>query len=82
MFILKHQKLCPNSAKIGFGKAIANGWIELDKKSENGPKILQIVASINDEVQTLLKKIQALQLNDVPDKTIQDLKKRKLIAEV
>ena len=35
-----------------------------------------------DEVQGLLKKIQSLELNDVGEKSIQDLKKRKLIAEL
>ncbi len=33
-------------------------------------------------MQGLLKKIQSLQLTDVPEKSIQDLKKRKLISEV
>jgi hypothetical protein len=33
-------------------------------------------------VQTLLKKVKALSLNDVPEKSLQDLKKRKLIAEM
>ena len=40
------------------------------------------VPSIEDEVQVLLKKISALQLEDVAEKAIQDLKKRKLIVEV
>ncbi|CAF0839591.1 unnamed protein product [Brachionus calyciflorus] len=71
----------PN-AKLGFSKAMANGWIEVDKKNADGPKVMKKIASINDEVQQLLSKIQALNLTDVPDKSIQDLKKRKLIAEV
>ena len=40
------------------------------------------VANIEDEVQVLLKKISSLQLEDVAEKAIQDLKKRKLIVEV
>ncbi len=79
-----------------------NGWVEVDKKNPDGPKVLRKVniflkkiqiyfcviyyylqiENIEDEVQILLKKIKALQLNDVLDKTIQDLKKRKLIAEM
>jgi len=76
------NKICPGSAKIGFGKAISHGWIELDKKSDDGPKIKRKAATIHDEVQNLLKKIQALDISDVAEKTIHDLKKRKLIAEV
>ena len=44
--------------------------------------IVKVETIGQDEVQSLLKKIQSLQLNDVPDKSIQDLKKRKLIAEI
>jgi phenylalanyl-tRNA synthetase alpha chain len=32
----------PN-AKLGFSKAMANGWIEVDKKSSDGPKVLKKV---------------------------------------
>ena len=61
---------------------MANGWIEVDKKNADGPKVTRKIPSITDEVQQLLTKIQALNLTDVPDKSIQDLKKRKLISEV
>lgn len=40
------------------------------------------VKSVNDEVQDLLTRIQAMQLDGLPDKSIQDLKKRKLISEM
>jgi len=40
------------------------------------------IQTIEDEVKNILNKIQNLNLNDVPEKSIQDLKKRKLIAEV
>uniref|UniRef100_A0A914WEB1 Uncharacterized protein n=1 Tax=Plectus sambesii TaxID=2011161 RepID=A0A914WEB1_9BILA len=32
------MKVVPN-AKIGFSKAMLNGWIELDKKAEGGPRV-------------------------------------------
>ena len=37
---------------------------------------------IEDEVHLILTKIKALDLNDIKEKTIQDLKKRKLISEL
>ena len=61
---------------------MANGWVVLDKKHADGPKITKKVTSINDEVQILLKKIKVMDLNDIPEKSIQDLKKRKLISEL
>lgn len=70
-------------AKVGFSKAMANGWIEVDKKNADGPKVVKKVPQLaEDEVQTVLEKIKALTITDVPDKTIQDLKKRKLIADI
>lgn len=91
----------PN-AKLGFAKAMSNGWIEVDKKNKDGPlvvrkvnelsslsiwldlinwKVFVKVKSINDEVQDLLIKIQAMKLENIQEKSIQDLKKRKLISE-
>lgn len=70
------------NAKVGFSKAMANGWIEVDKKNPDGPKVLRKVPNIDDEVRIILKKIKALDLNDVVEKTLQDLKKRKLISEI
>lgn len=81
---------------------MANKWIEVDKKSQNGPRISRKVrnnliksdnsnsktfifikiASINDEVQLILKKVEALTLNESDDKQLSDVKKRKLVAEV
>jgi hypothetical protein len=40
------------------------------------------VTEINDEVQVILNKLKDLNLDGVSDKSIQDLKKRKLVAEV
>ena len=62
---------------------MANGWIEVDKKNADGPKVVKKVPQLaEDEVQTILQKIKAITVSDVPDKTIQDLKKRKLIADM
>lgn len=70
------------NAKLGFAKAMSNGWIEVDKKNSAGPLVVKKLASINDEVQDVLTKIQNMKLDDVPEKSIQDLKKRKLISEM
>jgi phenylalanyl-tRNA synthetase alpha chain len=81
--ILQSQLMSLPNAKLGFSKAMANGWVEVDKKADGGPKVVRKIEKIGeDEVQNLLKKIQSLQLSEVTDKSIQDLKKRKLIAEV
>ena len=40
------QKTVPN-AKVGFSKAMAAGWISLDKKAEGGPRITRKVAGDN-----------------------------------
>jgi len=71
----------PN-AKLGFSKAMANGWVSLDKKHADGPKIMKKVPTVADDVQIILKKLKALELTDVPEKSIQDLKKRKLVTEL
>jgi len=61
---------------------MANGWVEVDKKNADGPKVVKKVTEIKDEVQDILTKIKNLNLNDVQEKSIQDLKKRKLVSEV
>ena len=81
MIILKTKNATPN-AKLGFSKAMANGWIEVDKKNADGPKVFKKVKEIDDEVQVILSKLKSLNVNDVQEKSIQDLKKRKLVAEV
>lgn len=69
-------------AKVGFSKAMANRWIEVDKSTPENPKVIRKVASVKDDVQEILQKIKTLNLNDIPDKSVQDLKKRKLIADL
>jgi phenylalanyl-tRNA synthetase alpha chain len=41
----KLMESSPN-AKLGFAKAMSNGWIEVDKTSADGPKVLKKVYSI------------------------------------
>lgn len=36
------QSICPG-AKIGFNKAMAKGWLSIDKKAECGPKVMRKV---------------------------------------
>lgn len=77
----------PN-AKVGFSKAMSAGWIRIDKAAEGGPRVYQNVDSIDDTVQTDLKKInrRAVTSNDIPDdvsdKAKAEYKKRKLLVEV
>jgi len=67
------------NGKIAFSKAMAEGWVSMDKTAEGGPRILKKVESITDHVQANLKKIES---NDtVDDKVLTDLKKRKLVAK-
>lgn len=70
----------PN-AKIGFSKAMALGWIRLDKKCGDGPKVFRQVDCIKDEVQRCLHRIRDLDFSQVTDAQKQDLKKRKLLQE-
>jgi len=71
----------PN-AKVGFSKAMKEGWIKLDKAAEGGPRVFQKVDSIEDTVKSCLEKISKMQLDDVTDQQKKEFKNRKLIAEV
>ena len=81
VIVCLQAKFPTETAKVGFSKAMANGWIEVNKKAENGPRVQKKAKTIEDEVQGLLGKIRSLNLDEVKDKSLQDLKKRKLIAE-
>lgn len=70
----------PTVGKVGFSKAIVSGWIVLDKRSGK-PIVKRKVESIEDTVADLLKQLKSLQINDFPEKTKADLKKRQLIIE-
>lgn len=63
-------------AKIGFSKAMSQGWIEIDKSTN---KVKPKVDSINDEVQKLLNAIWVGE--SLSKQWITDLKRRKLITE-
>lgn len=67
-------------SKVGFSKAIAAGWIQLDK-SAGKPVVRRKVDSIEDTVKDLLVRIASLKIDDVSDSQKSELKKRKLINE-
>lgn len=64
-------------AKVGFSKAMSNGWILLNKETK---KIKAKVSTIEDSVHDLIQSISNMTINE-NDKSIADLKKRKLVAE-
>uniref|UniRef100_A0A146MER9 phenylalanine--tRNA ligase n=2 Tax=Lygus hesperus TaxID=30085 RepID=A0A146MER9_LYGHE len=67
----------PN-AKIGFSKAMANGWV----KKEKDNSIILVVDDINDEVKANLDLIKAKKYTDVSTEKKNEFKKRKLLKEV
>jgi len=67
------------TAKIGFSKAMSEGWISLDKTAEGGPRVVRKVESIVDNVQNMLKSVQSG--SPVEDAKMGDLKKRKLVQK-
>jgi len=69
--------MVPN-AKIGFSKAMAKGWISIDKVAN---LVIRKVDTVVDELQNGLKKV-SLNAHDVPEDAKQDYKKRKLLTEV
>ncbi|XP_053394586.1 phenylalanine--tRNA ligase alpha subunit-like [Mercenaria mercenaria] len=75
------MKTVPN-AKIGFSKAMQAGWVQMDKKSEGGPKVFKKVDKIEDSVQDCMRRIQDLNLDGITDNQKNEYKKRKLVQEV
>lgn len=69
------------NAKVGFSKAMSQGWVFIDKTSGK-PIVKKKVDSITDTVQLHLKQISKREDQLVPDNLKQDYKKRKLIQEV
>lgn len=68
-------------AKVGFSKAMSNGWIQIDKESK---KVKPKVSQIQDSVHGLIDSISKLSFGEettIDNKVIADLKKRKLITE-
>ncbi|KAJ8955055.1 hypothetical protein NQ314_006935, partial [Rhamnusium bicolor] len=70
----------PN-AKVGFSKAMSNGWIFVDKNC-TPPLVIRKVAEIVDAVQEHLKQVVAGNYSDMSEKERQEYKKRKLIHDV
>ena len=46
VFYLQKLSLGDNS-KIGFSKGMSEGWIQIDKKAEGGPRIFKKVRKVN-----------------------------------
>jgi phenylalanyl-tRNA synthetase alpha chain len=69
------------NAKIGFSKAMANGWVLMDK-SGGAPLIKRKVEKIDDTTRTQLLDIAKGQSQDVPANVLTEYKKRKLLQEV
>ena len=76
------MKAVPN-AKIGFAKAIAAKWIELDKAAAGGARVVRKVAEINDEVGQLCAETRRdpTSVDRLPEAMRTELKKRKLLVE-
>jgi len=71
---------CGSLGKVGFSKAMSNGWIFIDKTDEGLVK--RKVAVIEDLVQKNLVLLQQGKDNLVDEKLKSDYKKRKLVEEV
>ncbi|OBA24728.1 hypothetical protein HANVADRAFT_54325 [Hanseniaspora valbyensis NRRL Y-1626] len=74
-------ELSPSELKLGQAKAFRNGWIS--KTSEGNLEIKQGVEknSLKDETKEQLLAIQAGKHDSIDNKTLADLKKRKLIVQ-
>ncbi|XP_062509789.1 phenylalanine--tRNA ligase alpha subunit-like [Corticium candelabrum] len=75
------MKSSPN-AKVGFSKAMSAGWLTIDKKGEDGPRVFRKVNTIVDTVQQQLQQVAAGNVTEVSDQQLKELKKRKLINMV
>ncbi|XP_055679874.1 phenylalanine--tRNA ligase alpha subunit [Lutzomyia longipalpis] len=69
------------NAKIGFSKAMSQGWIAVDK-SGGAPVVKRKVDTIVDVVQQHLVEISRGGGQEIADNVKQDYKKRKLLQEV
>lgn len=78
--ILQKDLMKMPNAKIGFSKAMTLGWLAMDKKHANGPTVFRKVDGAIDVVKAVLVDIENRQ--NVEEKKIQDLKKRKLITPI
>lgn len=72
--------MSPN-AKVGFSKAMANGWISVDKAAGK-PIVRKKVDSIEDTVQENLHQVNAGKAKNLTDAIHTDYRKRKLLQEI
>ena len=71
---------CGSLGKVGFSKAMSNGWIFIDKA--DGGLVKRKVEKIEDLVQKNLGLIKQGKGDSIDDKVKSDYKKRKLVEEI
>merc|ERR1711971_209463 len=71
---------CGVSGKVGFSKAMSNGWIMIDKA--DGGKVKRKVVDIRDTVKDNLNHVNEGKADAVEEKVKAELKKRKLLEEI
>ncbi|EFO26947.1 hypothetical protein LOAG_01536 [Loa loa] len=67
--------------KVGISKALASGWIAVDKTART-VRLVRKVETINDKVQNELKMVLEGNMQKLDMKTLNELKKRKLMTEI
>jgi phenylalanyl-tRNA synthetase alpha chain len=67
------------NAKIGFSKAMSEGWLSIDKNAMGGPRIFRKTESVTDHVKENLNKVKDGQT--VEENKLNELKKRKLVSK-
>ncbi|KAK6113322.1 phenylalanine--tRNA ligase alpha subunit [Brugia pahangi] len=67
--------------KVGISKAIASGWVAIDKTGGT-VRLVRKVDTISDKVQSQLKLILEGNVQKLDVKTLNELKKRKLVTEI
>lgn len=59
----------PANAKVGFSKAMQNGWIVLDK-ADGKQLVKKKVDSVNDQIKEILERIKSLKFDEVMRRVI------------
>ncbi|XP_065907105.1 phenylalanine--tRNA ligase alpha subunit-like [Dysidea avara] len=70
-----------DNAKLGFSKAMSNGWVMLDKNAEGGARVFRKVDSIIDEVKEKLRNV-AKGSGRISEDELKEYKRRKLITNI
>ena len=73
------MKTVPN-AKIGFSKAMSNKWIQV-RKVDNVSMVFPVANDVEDVTVKNLTKIKSGNIENLSNKLLQELKKRKLVQE-